>query len=344
MKQGKIRDILKFCIFFGIGIFFIYWFLLKIDSEQKAAIWQSFIHAHYGWVTVIMVTILLSHLVRALRWQLLYKSMGYHPKLGNTFGSVVVAYMANLAFPRLGEVARCATLRTSEQIPIEKSLGTVVTERLSDILLFFVVVLIGFVFLYGQAKQWLQNTMSQNIASLPSPWIVAMVLVITVVAVIMVYRLCRKYFAKNGIFQRIDRFVVGCIDGLQSIFHMGRRNTLLFIFYSSIIYLLYIVAGLFIFQAFDVTQHLGFNAAFVIYLFGSLGMAFSQGGIGLYPVLIQTALTLYGIDAQTGTAAGWLLWSAQQAIVIVVGLGWLIYFSRTKKTREKKNDIVRNIQ
>ena len=331
MKKGKFGDILKFCIFFGIGIFFIYWFLLKLDAEQKAAIWQSFLHARYGWVAAIMATILLSHLVRALRWQLLYKPLQYQPKLGNTFGSVIVAYMANLAFPRLGEVARCATMRTSEQIPIDKSLGTVVTERVVDVLAFFVIVAIGLVFLYGQARLWIEQTLAERVATLPAPWIIAVAGVVAVVMAVVCYRLCRKFFGTSRGFQRIDRFVTGCIDGLRSIFHLGRRNTLLFILYSGVIYLLYILAGLFIFKAFDATAGLGFSAAFVIYLFGSLGMTFSQGGIGLYPVLIQTALALYGIDSQTGTAAGWLLWGAQQAIVIVVGLAWLVYFSRMKK-------------
>lgn len=331
MKKSKLGDILKFCIFFGIGIFFIYWFLLKLDSEQKAAIWQSFLHARYGWVAAIMVTILASHWVRALRWRLLYRSMNFNPRIGNTFGSVVVAYMANLAFPRLGEVARCATMRTSEQIPIDKSLGTVVTERVVDILAFFVIVLIGLVFLYGQAQQWIEDMLAQRVETLPAPWIIAVALVAAIAASILLYRLCRRWFGQRALFQRIDHFVVGCADGLRSIFHMGRRNTLLFLLYSAIIYLLYIVAGIFIFQAFDATSSLGFGAAFVIYLFGSLGMTFSQGGIGLYPVLIQTALALYGIDAQTGTATGWLLWGAQQAIVIVVGLAWLVYFSKSKK-------------
>lgn len=328
MKKSKIGDILKFCIFFGIGIFFIYWFLLKLDAEQKAAIWQSFLHARYGWVAAIMAAIMVSHLVRALRWRLLYRPMGYNPRLGNTFGSVVIAYMANLAFPRLGEVARCATMRTSERIPLDKSLGTVVTERVVDILAFFVIVLIGLVFLYGQAQQWLQETLAQRAQTLPAPWLVAVVLAVAIGVGIAGYRLCRRFFGQNRIFRRIDRFVAGCMDGLRSIFHMGRRNTLLFLLYSGIIYLLYITAGLFILYAFDATRSLGFGAAFVIYLFGSLGMTFSQGGIGLYPVLIQSALALYSIDAATGTAVGWLLWGAQQAIVIVVGLAWLPHFSR----------------
>lgn len=335
MKKGRFGDIIKFCLFLGIGVFFIYWFLLKLDAGQKAAIWQSFLHARHGWAVAVMGVILLSHLIRALRWQLLYRTMGHHPRLSNTFGSVIVAYMANLAFPRLGEVARCATMRTSEQIPLDKSLGTVVTERIVDVLAFFVIVLIGLIFLYGQARQWIQETLAQRVESLPAMWHIVLALLLLAAFAILLYRHCRRRYAGSRLIQRTDRFLSGCAAGLRSIFHLGRRDTLLFLLYSATIYLLYIIAGLLIFRAFDATVHLSFGAAFVIYLFGSLGMTFSQGGIGLYPVLIQMALSLYGVDTQTGTAAGWLLWSSQQAIVIVSGLGFLIYFSLKKRGGKK---------
>ena len=73
------------------------------------------------------------------------------------------------------------------------------------------------------------------------------------------------------------------------------------------------------------------RAAFVVYLFGSVGMTFSQGGIGVYPVLVQLALDIYGISMEVGTACGWLLWGSQQAVVIAVGAAYLIYFSIMKK-------------
>ena len=77
------------------------------------------------------------------------------------------------------------------------------------------------------------------------------------------------------------------------------------------------------------------RAAFVLYLFGTVGMTFSQGGIGVYPVLVQVALSIYGISMEVGTACGWLLWASQQAAVIVVGAAYLIYFS-TKKSSQRK--------
>ena len=330
-KKSRWGDVLRLVVFLGIGIFFIYWFLLKLDAEQKAAIWQAFREADYWWVAACMVCCLLSHFVRALRWQLLFKPIGCHPSLSNTFGSVVVAYLGNLAFPRAGEVMRCATLRTSDGIPVEKSLGTVVTERLIDLLAFGLIVVIGLLAMFGQAKDWLYNTLSERYSSLPNMAMIVGALVALAVVAFLFYKLFWKKLLHIKLFKKIDDLVRGMVDGVKSILHLGGRRTVLFIVYSVIIYLLYILGGLIIFQAFDETRWLGFTAAFVVYLFGSVGMTFSQGGIGVYPVLVQLALDIYGIPMEVGTACGWLLWGSQQAIVIAVGAAFLIYFSVKKR-------------
>ncbi len=335
-RKSRLGDIAKMVAFLGIGIFFIYWFLLKLEPQQKAAIWQAFREADYLWVAVAMAVSLLSHLVRALRWQLLYHPIGYKPHIGNVFGSVVVAYLANLAFPRAGEVVRCATLRTSEDIPVEKSLGTVVTERLVDTLAFAIVVLIGMLVMFGQAKDWLYNILSEKFDSLPNMAIIVSVLVVMAVMAFLAYKFLWKRLLHIPFFQKVDNMVRGMVDGLKSIFHMGTRRTVLFIVYSVLIYLLYILGGLIIFQAFDETGWLGMRAAFVIYIFGSVGMTFSQGGIGVYPVLIQLGLDIYGISMEVGTACGWLLWGSQQAVVIAVGAAFLVYFSLQKRQQRRR--------
>ena len=329
-KKSRWGDVLRLVVFLGIGFFFIYWFLLKLDAEQKAAIWQSFLDADYTWVAVCILCSLLSHLVRALRWQLLFKPIGCRPSLLNTFGSVVVAYLGNLAFPRAGEVMRCATLRTSERIPVEKSLGTVVTERAIDLVAFAIIIVVGLLAMFGKAKDWLYDTLSERFESLPNIAMIGGALVLLAVLAFLFYKLFWKRLLHISLFKKVDDLMRGMIDGVKSILHLGTRNTLLFIAYSIVIYLLYILGGLIIFQAFAETQWLGFTAAFVLYLFGSVGMTFSQGGIGVYPVLVQLALDIYGIPMEVGSACGWLLWGSQQAAVIAVGAAFLIYFSLLK--------------
>lgn len=335
-KKNRLKDVLRLVIFLGIGIFFIYWFLLKLEPGQKAAIWQSFREADYLWVGVAMLCCLMSHFLRALRWQLLFQPIGYNPSLGNTYGSVLVAYMANLAFPRAGEVMRCATLRTSEGIPVEKSLGTVVTERIIDVLAFGLVIIIGLLAMFGQAKDWLYNTLSEKYDNLPNMAMIIGVLVALLLIAFAAYKLLWPRLLGIPFFKRIDDMVRGMVDGVKSILHLGTRRTVLFLVYSLAIYLLYILGGLIIFQAFAETRGLGFDAAFVTYLFGTVGMTFSQGGIGVYPVLVQLSLDIYGIPMEVGTACGWLLWGSQQAVVLAVGAAFLIYFSIRKRKQKKQ--------
>lgn len=337
-KKKRWGDVLRFVVFLGLGVFFIYWFLLKLDSEQKAAIWQSFVGADYGWVAVCMLCSLLSHFVRALRWQLLYKPIGHNPSTLNTFGSVMVAYLGNLAFPRAGEVMRCATLRTSDDIPMEKSLGTVVTERLIDALAFGIILIIGLLAMFGKAKDWLYDTLSKQFSSLPNMTMIVGGLVALAMVLYIVYRFFWQKLLHIKFFKKIDNLVYGMVDGVKSIFHLGGRHTVMFIVYSVIIYLMYIIGGLIIFQAFGETQWLGIRAAFVVYLFGSVGMTFSQGGIGVYPVLVQLALDIYNIPMEVGTACGWLLWSSQQAVVIIVGAAFLVYFSLKNRRQPAVNN------
>lgn len=330
MKK-KIGDILKFIIFLGIGIFFIYWFLLKLDADQKEAIWQSFLSARWGWVVAVMCISLLAHFVRALRWRMLFKPLDHNPTQNNTFGAVMVTYLANLAFPRLGEVMRCAMLRTSEKIPMEKSLGTVVTERIIDMMMFALILLFGFLLMFSSVKDFIYDSLSQKFSSLPTLATLAIIAVVLFLALIVAYKLFHEKMMRFGFYRKAVDLIRGCVDGIKSILHLGPKATLLFALYSLIIYFLYIAGGWVILQAFADTQGLPFAAAFVIYIFGTVGMMISQGGLGAYPVLVWQALAIYGIGESTGLACGWLLWGAQQAIVIVIGLAYLVYFSLLKK-------------
>ena len=333
-KKSFLLDLLKFIVFLGIGVFFIWWFLLKLDAEQKVAIWQSFLSANWRWVAVVMIISLLSHFVRALRWRLLFKPIGYYPSLGNTFGAVMVTYLANLAFPRLGEVMRCAMLRTSDKIPMEKSVGTVVTERLFDTLMFVVIVLLGFLLMFSSVKDFIYDSLSEKFSTLPSMVGITVAGVAALVILFVIYKLFHEKLLKFKPYNKAFEMIKGCASGVKSILHLRPKSSILFIVYSAIIYFLYIAGGWLILKAFGDTQALGFQTAFVIYLFGSVGMMISQGGLGAYPVLVWQALALYGVGETTGLACGWLLWGSQQAIVIVVGLAFLIYFSLLKKERK----------
>ena len=335
-KNHYIKDILKLILFLGIGFFFVYWFLLKLDGDTKSAIWESVTGANYWWIAVAMAVNTIALLMRALRWRILYEPLGYRPSANNTFGSVVITYLANLAFPRLGDVLRCGTMRTSEGIEIEKSLGTVVTERIVDIVSYLLILLIGVAVMFADMKDWFGSDLAAKFANWPM--MAAMLCSGIALAVIMVwcYSHFRKKWISNKLFAKIDKLITGCWDGFKSIVYLKRGSILLFIIYSVLLYLCYVVGGLVTFYAFPETAGLGMKEACVVYLFGSMGMLISQGGLGAYPALVQKALLIYGVPLAAGTACGWVMWSAMQVMTIVLGLVYSIYFS-LKKNNPKQN-------
>ena len=129
---------MKLGFFLGLGILFIWLFVRQLTPEQEHEIIVSFTKANYWWLLPVFVVWFLSLLFRAIRWNMMLQSMEYFPKIYNTFMAVLIGYFANLALPRLGEVSRCSVLTKYENIPFSKSFGTVITERVFDMLIFIV--------------------------------------------------------------------------------------------------------------------------------------------------------------------------------------------------------------
>jgi uncharacterized membrane protein YdjX (TVP38/TMEM64 family) len=139
----KIKNIIRFTVFLGIGIFFIWIFLHNLTAEQKQEIIHSMGNANYWWIAMAIPLGILSHYLRALRWKMLIETMGYKPGNRNMFFAVMIGYFANLALPRLGEVSRCTILTKYENVPFQKSFGTVITDRVLDLLVFVLLFSLG---------------------------------------------------------------------------------------------------------------------------------------------------------------------------------------------------------
>ncbi|MBO7201557.1 MAG: flippase-like domain-containing protein [Bacteroidales bacterium] len=330
--RKKIGNIVKFVFFVGLGIFFIYWFLSKLTADEKAQIWQAFDNVNYFWVAVVFVTGVISHVVRALRWRLLFEPLDYKPRVSTTFGAVMIAYLANLAVPRLGEVLRCGVLNQYEKIPIQTSLGTVVTERIIDLIGFALTVLLGLVLEFNLLKDYLYDALSQKMA-VPSLATLALVGVLGLVLCIVLYRIFRKKLMQIPLFLKVKTTIIDFWQGIKSILYL--RRPWLFVIYSLLIYFLYFLGGYIAFKVLPETMHLTLVSALMVYIFGSVGMMVTPGGIGLYPALIAETLAIYKITKPIGYALGWISWGVQQIVTLVFGMGYLIALPLMKKKNDK---------
>ena len=339
MKK-QLGNILKFLISIGIGIGLVYWSLHGITDEQKQMIIDSFKRANYGWLFLLMFFGLASNFFRAQRWRLLLRPLGYNPNYWNTFSAVMIMFFANLAFPRLGEVLRCSILARYEKVPVEKSIGTMVLERIID--LFCILILGGLILLfeYQRYYQFFRDLFFGNkaTASADTNYTKYIIIACIVFAIIIgTFFMIRKHgFEKLVAF--IKEKLYGLWQGLVSIKDLDEKWE--FIFHTFAIWICYILMPYFGFKCLTETANLGWTAAMAAVFFGGFAMVATQGGIGAFQIVIQKILVTYGITEIIGLSYGWISWSVQTASVILAGILSLIFLAVYNKDAKSTEENV----
>lgn len=321
MKK-KIFSAAKLLFFLGLGALFIWLFLRKLSPEQKQEIWESFWNANYWWALLSIILGILSHMVRALRWKILLKPMGYNPRFANAFSCVMIGYFANLALPRLGEVTRCTALANYEKVPFQKSFGTVIVERVIDLIIFAALFMLTIIIQWGRIKDYVYDNIYHPLAErfqfLQDTSHVWIIILGGALATFVLLYLLRKRFEHLKLYQKLRSLILGLLEGLASIARIEKPFT--FIFQSLVIWFLYYLMVYVCFFSFTETSGLGPEAGLAMLVFGSIGIMVVQGGIGIYPAIIAEVTSLFSIAATTGYALGWLAWTAQTLMIILAGL------------------------
>jgi len=319
--KKRILNIIKFVFFLGLGVFIIWVSVKDLTPGERAQIIQSFRIANYWWVFLAIILGIFSHILRALRWILFFEPMGFKPSLKKTFYAVMVGYLANMAFPRLGEVTRCGLLTRYEKIPFNKAFGTVITERAVDMIIFFMLFFLMILTQIGTISGYLDNNVYPKLVakfgSLHYSRMVLITIVVIIGLIIMLFFLFRKKLRESKFYHKVKNLVIGFWDGLKSLSQI--KKMWLFTFYSIAIWTLYFFMLYLIFFCFTETSGLSLGAGLSALVLGSIGIMITPGGIGLYPAIIQETLLLYGIAKPTGLALGWIAWTAQTAMIAMVG-------------------------
>ena len=332
MKK-KLFNILKYVILLAVAAGLLLYALKGMDIKK---IMQQIFSANIFWVSISGVISIIAFVVRAHRWNLLIEPMGYSPSLKNTTYAVMVGYFANLAVPRLGEVSRCGALSKAESIPFNKLLGTVIVERIIDVISLLICILLAAVIEYKRLgnffNQKVFSPLSKKFAQLfESP----LLLVAIVVLLLTLFGTAIYFFRrskKRGAESPINKIIKGFIDGLRSVANLKRP--VLFIFQSALIWILYFLGVYVALFAFPFTRGLGAGAALFLLVAGGLGMSAPvQGGIGTYHLLVSQGLVLYGVIEENGLAFAFMLHGLQMILVIALGVASMfLLFSARKKT------------
>ena len=314
----SVKKITKILLPLILGGFLVWYSLSKISIETLV---QYFKNAKYSWIALGLFFGILSHLSRAYRWKFLLEPMGYKPNFGNSTMAVLVAYLVNYAVPRAGEVSRAAVMTNYENIPFEKGFGTIVAERMADLLMMLSIVAITLFVQFDFIYQLLTKNFN--------PIKIGILLAGLVLLFVVFTRFVKK--AQSGIGLKIKNFVVGLVEGLTSIFKMKHKWA--FIFHTVFIWVMYVLMFWATIPALEGLQ-VPLGGVLIGFIAGGFAIAATNGGIGLYPVAVAGALALFGIAEEPATAFGWIMWTAQTAMIIVFGgLAFLFLpiYNRNKK-------------
>jgi len=293
----------------AIGIGLISYFLAQLTPKDKVDIIDSFKSANYWWILLSLFLGVLSHFSRAYRWRFLLEPLGYKPKFANTFMTVLMAYLVNLAMPRAGDIARGTAISKYENIPFEKAIGTIIAERIADVILLFFIIGIAFISQAELIKSYLfKDGISSTVIGI-------VILIVLMLLAFLGYTLIQR--AKKGFLLKVKKFVNGLFEGAISIFKM--KNKWAFIFHTIFIWLMYVLMFYVVTFALPETTNLPFEAIIVGFVVGGLSMALTNGGLGTYPVFVASALILYNVEDNPARAFGWIMWTAQTLMVIVFG-------------------------
>ena len=333
MMGKKIKVFLKYFLFLGGGIFLVWWQFDAMTPVQFEHFKSALASADYKVMIPVILMSLASHASRSLRWRILIAPMGYRPTLFNTFSVTMVGYLANSFVPRLGEILKCTLLGKYEKIPVQKLIGTIVTERLFDFLCYLIFIVITIIIQFELLGDFITTkflSWSDHSIGLPL-WMKTSITLAGIALLFYLLRFVLIKYAPTKIIQRVKHFIHGLKEGIYSIKKLEKRGW--FLFHTLFIWTMYLLQVYIGFSAIEAVSHLGLSEACSVLTLASLAMILTPGGIGTFPTAVFLVLSLYQIDQPTGEAFGWLMWGATTFIVLFFGLLSLalLFFINQKK-------------
>ncbi|MDD4210148.1 MAG: lysylphosphatidylglycerol synthase transmembrane domain-containing protein [Bacteroidales bacterium] len=340
--SDKGKKFIQLFIFLALGIFFIWISIKDLSAEEKASIINNIkgVAIDNRWIFLVFSAAIgfISVIFRAFRSIQLLEPLGYNVSKINSYHSVMICYIANIAFPRLGEVLRCTFIQRYEKVPFQKTFGTVVTERIIDMLSFGLIFLFALLLESEKLLSLFQHkTQSTETTSfLNNPMFILAIILLLVIIILFIFR---KSIVKWKLYHKIKQIILGFWSGLLSVVKL--KKPLLFVFYTFMIWVCYFFmfyVAIFAFPELIATGNQLWMASLSCVVIGTIGFIISQGGLGAYPLLISSVLLLYGISKELGLAVGWVVWTTETLLYVVGGIISLIIAPFTNPKKNKKDE------
>jgi uncharacterized protein (TIRG00374 family) len=320
MIKEKLFKALKILVPISIGVYLTWYFFSNSSIAEREHIIIAFKGANYWWIAVALILAFFSHLSRAYRWKYLLSPLGYTPKLSLMYHSVMIGYIINLTIPRSGELARAGYFSKYHNASADKVFGTIVVERVIDLLMFGLVILIAGL-LQTDQDQFNQIKQSQE-GGIPS-WILPTLLIIGLIFTLIIF-----FFKKLRL--KLMKFIKGIIEGCLTILKLKQKTA--FIFHTFFIWGAYLAMFWLTAFALPEMQNISVNATFACFVAGAIAIGVTPGGIGLYPIMVASVLTgLYGYEGEVAKSFSMLMWATQTIFIVILGLVSLFAIQNQKK-------------
>lgn len=318
----QVKKALKILIPLLLAIVFGWFMFSEIPIDTIIPYFKS---ADYTYIMFGVFFGLLSHLSRAYRWKYLLEPMGYKVKFPNSVMAVFITYLANCGIPRSGEVLRAAVLTNYENVPFEKGFGTIVAERIADLIVMLGIITLTLIFQFDFIYQLLEKSFQ------PIKLIVAGILAMILFAVLFIY----VKRSKSKIALKIRTFLNGLMEGLLSVFKM--KHKWVFIFHTLFIWTMYICMFYITTFSLEELQAASIGAVLVAFIAASFTIAATNGGVFFYPAAVLGAFLLFGLPKDASYAFGWIIWSSQTLMILIMGVLSFIFLPVYNRNRTSEN-------
>lgn len=330
---------LKYLLPLAIGVYLLWHFYTAMDQPTKEVFFKAFREADYFWIILSLILGWLSHILRAIRWGYLLEPIGFKPKLSHRYHALMVGYLINLLIPRAGEATRAALMYQTDKIPFAKSFGTIIGERVFDLLMLGVIMLMALVLSFDDLMT-IKNLIvkpSTDIEDGSNVGILVLggILLLGVIGLIVLIK-SEKIRVKFKVFFR------EIMAGVFAVFKS--KQPFAFVFTTLLMWALYLVFFGICFYAFEDTADFPMSGMLIGFIAGTFGIMFTNGGIGAYPYLVGIVVTFYiGDQFDTkeaaeglGKALGMIIWASQTLGMIILGLVSMALLPRNYK--KEKNE------
>lgn len=337
-KNNPLKKVATIVISLAIAGGFMWLATKGMEFEKIKGYFQK---ANYLWVGVAVVFALLAYWFRAVRWNLLLEPMGYNISNSNSFWSLSFGYLINLTIPRFGEITRATALYGVEKVPVDKSFGTIILERVVDLLCMLLFLGLTFILKYDAIVTF------YNQSGITIPFSKLLILGLIGILGLILFFVFKNKFKGIPFLGKIIGFVEGILNGISSIFRLKRP--ILFIIYSLAIWICYYFASYLICFALEETSGFSYADGFYLIVVGTLGMMIpASGGIGAFHFALKLGIGALFISfgksfeegQEVGLAYAFISHTMQLVVMIVMGV---IAIPILAKNRTLKNNDINKV-